>query len=156
MARKQLAKNAGLSLIEVTLAVAVFAIAIGFTAQALMTSYAALDIQDQRIAGIQSSRSAMNELRERRAIFRQGMDGFDMAGFLTWIDQQNQANWAILELGDEVQHLRNRTVTVEVTNPDGSPADQNSDLLQIQVVTTWTDRMGRPIEARLASMLAER
>jgi len=157
MVKTQLPGNAGMSLMEVTLAITVFAVAIGFTAQALMTNYVALDLQEQRIDGIQTSRSIMAEIREQRAMHRQGMDNFNTAAYLAWIDQQNTSNWTnIAAIEDGAQHLPNRNIVVEVFNPDGTPANNNSDLMEIHVTTTWTDRMGRPMEARLISILAER
>lgn len=157
MNKKRLPNDAGMSLMEVTLAVAVFAIAIAFTAQAIMTNYAALDLQEQRIAGIQASRAVMAELREQRAMFRQGMDNFDTGGYLAWIEAQNDNDWESMEFGEDSQHLQDMTVTVEVFNPEtGAAAANNTNPLEVHVLTTWTDRMGRPMEARIVSLLAER
>ena len=66
MAFGRRANNDGLTLLELTLAVAIFAIAIGVAAQTLISFYATMDMQHQRTVAIQHGRSILSDMRTVR------------------------------------------------------------------------------------------
>ena len=55
MPKRILRSDSGVTLMEVTLAVALFAVAIAMSAQALISFYAAIDVQEQRVEAMQAA-----------------------------------------------------------------------------------------------------
>jgi len=140
----------GVTLIEITLAVAIFAGVIGVTAQSLMSFYVSIDIQEQRMEGVRACQSVMDGLREKRLEFK---DNFP-EGLLTWIETNNDSSWAAFK-ADNSEHVELADQTIEVTcfNDAGETADGDDNPIVVHVTTNWTDRKGRPLAATLVSML---
>lgn len=140
----------GVTLIEITLAVAIFAGVIGVTAQSLMSFYVAIDMQEQRMEAVSTCRSVMDSLREKRVQFT---DTFPQ-GLLTWIDSQNGKAWAEF-LADNSKHVELADETIQVTcyNEAGDIADGNDNPIVVHVTTNWQDRKGRALSATVVSML---
>lgn len=140
----------GVTLIEITLAVAIFAGVIGVTAQSLMSFYVSIDIQEQRMEGVRACQSVMDGLREKRVEFK---DDFP-AGLLTWVETNNESSWSDFK-ADNSEHVELADQTIEVTcfNEAGEAADGGDNPIVVHVTTNWTDRRGRPLSATLVSML---
>ncbi len=140
----------GVTLIEITLAVAIFAGVIGVTAQSLMSFYVSIDIQEQRMEGVRACQSVMDGLREKRTEFK---DDFP-EGLLTWIETNNDSSWSDFK-ADNSEHIELADQTIEVTcfNEAGEAADGGDNPIVVHVTTNWTDRRGRPLSATLVSML---
>lgn len=142
----------GVTLMEVTFAVAIFAGVIGVTAQALMSFYVSIDMQEQRMEGVTTCRSVMDSLREKRYQFKNDFPG----GLLTWVEANNGTSWADF-LADNSEHieLAEQTIEVECLNLAGNPAGNNDNPLVVHVTTSWLDRKGRPMSATVVSMLTD-
>jgi prepilin-type N-terminal cleavage/methylation domain-containing protein len=140
----------GVTLIEITLAVAIFAGVIGVTAQSLMSFYVSIDMQEQRMEGVAACRSVMDSLREKRIEFKNNFP----TGLLTWIDNQNADSWEnyLADNGKHVQ-LADQTLVVECFNEAGEAAGEGDNPIVVHVTTNWLDRKGRPLSATVVSML---
>lgn len=140
----------GVTLIEVTLAVAIFAGVIGVTAQSLMSLYVSIDMQEQRMEGVAACRSVMDSLREKRVEFK---DDFP-EGLLTWIESNNSESWEAF-LADNSEHVEmaDQTLVVDCYNEDGEEAGDGDNPIVVHVTTSWLDRRGRPLSATVVSML---
>lgn len=142
----------GVTLIEVTLAVAIFAGVIGVTAQSLMSFYVSIDMQEQRMEAVATCRSVMDSLREKRAEFE---DTFPQ-GLLTWIEQNNESDWEEF-LADNSEHVELDGQSIEVACFDlaGNEAGPDDNPILIEVTTDWIDRKGRPLSASVISVLTD-
>ena len=66
MGCKRLSETAGVTLLELTIAVAIFAVALGASAQILVSFYSTMDIQNQRVMVINYCRGLMSDMRNLR------------------------------------------------------------------------------------------
>ena len=142
--------NRGITLMEVTLAVAIFAGVIGVTAQSLASFYVAIDVQEQRMEAVAACRGVMDALREKRLEFG---DTFP-EDLLAWVVTENDASWASF-LADNSAHteLSGQTIVVECFNQAGDPAGAGDNPIVVQVTSTWQDRRGRTLSATVVSIL---
>ena len=140
----------GVTLIEITLAVAIFAGVIGVTAQSLMSFYVSIDMQEQRMEGVAACRSVMDSLREKRVQFKNDFP----QGLLTWIETNNDDSWEDY-LADNSEHvqLAEQTLEVDCYNEAGDIAGDGDNPIVVHVTTNWLDRKGRPLSATVVSML---
>lgn len=147
---KKIKDERGVTLIEITLAVAIFAGVIGVTAQSLMSFYVTIDMQEQRIEAVATCRSVMDSLREKRVQYQ----GNFPQGLLTWVNSQNSSAWTDF-LADNSEHVELANQTIEVTCYDqaGNLADGNDNPIVVHVTTNWQDRKGRALSATVVSML---
>lgn len=147
---KKIKDERGVTLIEITLAVAIFAGVIGVTAQSLMSFYVAIDMQEQRMEAVSTCRSVMDGLREKRMQFT---DTFPQ-GLLTWINTQNGNSWTDY-LADNSKHVELAGETIQVTcySEAGDVADGNDNPIVVHVTTTWQDRKSRTLSATVVSIL---
>ena len=65
--KRALARKRGVTLIEVTMAVAIFAVVIAVSAQSILSFYVAIDMQEDRIVATHAARAVLAALREMRA-----------------------------------------------------------------------------------------
>lgn len=142
----------GVTLMEITLAVAIFATVIGVTAQALMSFYVSIDVQEQRMEAVATCRSVLDSIREKRYEF----DGTFPDELLAWIEENNDASWEDY-LADNSEHveLNDESISVACFNEAGDDAGAGDNPLVVQVTTDWRDRKGRPISATIVSMLTD-
>ena len=142
----------GVTLMEVTLAVAIFAGVIGVTAQSLMSFYVSIDMKEQRMEAVATCRSVMDSLREKRAEFE---DSFPQ-GLIAWVEQNNESDWEAF-LADNSDHVELNEESIEVTcfAMDGNAAGPNDNPIMVQVTTDWLDRKGRPLSATVLSVLTD-
>ena len=62
----KISRNGGVSLLEVTMAVAIFAVAVGVAAQGLISFYASMDVQNQRVMAANQCRALLSDMRNIR------------------------------------------------------------------------------------------
>ena len=142
----------GVTLMEITLAVAIFAAVIGVTAQALMSFYVGIDVQEQRMEAINTCRSVMDGLREKRYEFKESFP----EDFLAWVEESNDGGWQEY-LADNSEHVELDEQSIEVACFDqaGNAAGAGDNPVVVQVTTNWQDRKGRPVSATVFSMLTD-
>lgn len=157
MGARKLGARSGVTLMEVTLAVAIFAVAIAMSAQALISFYAALDVQEQRVEAMQAARSVLAEVRQVRRDFQGENDAFDWNGLLNWFSENEEAGWEEF-LRDEpgMNYLPNHEITVTVRNMDGDVAQPGDNPIEVTVQSSWTDLRGRPASVNVVSVFSER
>ncbi|HOJ34092.1 MAG TPA: prepilin-type N-terminal cleavage/methylation domain-containing protein [Candidatus Hydrogenedentes bacterium] len=130
-------KHAGLTLLELTLAIALFAIVLAAAAQALISYHSALTLQRQRNEAVLHCRSVISEMRNVRennpgdfpnAILSRWPNGGVVAGFNTLPQEQ---------------------IVVAYT-------DVNANPLEVIVTCSWVDLRGRPAIATVSTLLTDR
>lgn len=126
----------GFSLLELTIAMAVFAVVLGAAAQALVSYYVAMDTQEQRNTAIHICKGVLNDMRQARDA---DPDQFPDAITGMWPDDT-------LTPGPGL--LRNETVQVNYV-------DTNANPLEITVTVSWEDLRGRPIQATMTTLLTD-
>jgi len=152
---KRLGSESGVTLVEITLALSIFAGIVAITAQSLLSFYVTLDIQEQRIEAIHSCRAVMGALREKRGDFKLEDWGYDWEGFIDWIEDENDEGWqAYVKSGDGYEELNAQQLTVTCFDMDGNAAVPGSNPIEVHVTTTWTDRKGRPMKAELVTAVS--
>lgn len=152
MSRRADKGTAGFTLLEVTLAVGIFAAVIGVTAQALMSFYMTLDLQEQRIEAINSCRSVLSAIREKRVEMK---DNFP-DGLVEWVEEQNSGGWSTYSNAEaETGVLNDFVVEVSCTNLAGENPGANDVPIQVLAKATWKDGRGREIEVSVASALSD-
>lgn len=160
MPERRLKSTSGLTLIEITIAVAIFFVAVAMSAQAIMGMFVSAAVQKDRVAAVQSCRVVLNAVREKKDFYR-GANAADLvnwANFFTWINNQNTAKWATyLTETDGTAALKNHQVTVEFRNvTTGAVAVANDNPLDVHVICTWTDTKNRTMSTRLVSRITDR
>ncbi len=157
MTTKVLKRTSGVTLMEVTLAVAIFAVAIAMSAQALISFYAAIDVQKQRVEAVQSARSILATVRQKRQDFQLDNDVYNWNGFLNWFSTKEQEGWLEYLRNDPGNnYLPNHEITVTVLNTDGEAAEAGDDPIEVHVRSEWTDLRGRTASAEIVGMFSER
>jgi len=126
----------GLSLLELTLALALFTIVLGMTAQGLISYNVALLTQTQRTVALSECRSVLDDMR---AVRDANPDNFPEAVTDRW------PNGAAVAGGP----LRGQVRTVRYTDPEANP-------LEIEVRVQWQDLRGRPVSQSLSTVLTDR
>ncbi len=143
----------GLTLMEVTFALAIFAVVTAITAQALVTFYVAIDIQEQRIEAIRVCKDVAGAVRDQRGL----LDPLEWPdNLVAWVENKNEEGWPeyqrLQDQGEE--DLPGQAITVECTNRAGGAPTAGDTVLEVRVFCTWLDRSGRPLEAEIVTYLA--
>lgn len=143
----------GMSLMEVTMAVAIFAGVIAVTAQSLVSFYVSIDMQKQRIEAVNSCKAVLAVLREKRD--ETAADYPET--FLGWVSAQESEGWTEFLKSDEEAgiRLREHTITVQCLNLDGQAAGAGDNPVRVHVISRWLDRRGRGMQAQLATVLTD-
>jgi len=133
-----LRESCGLSLIEVALAMGIFAIVMTSSAQVLASFTGAMDVQEQRHMAAQHCRALLAEMRQQR-----DAPGVGFPARLTnvWPDGFVTQNPAFVELPNE-------TLTVVYGDLLANP-------LQVTVTSRWTDRSGRLLQVSVSTLLTD-
>ena len=126
--------NAGFTLLELTLAMALFAVVLGSTAQALVTYHANIEMQNMRSAAAQNARSVLAEMREVRD---DPLQPFPAAILARWPHGEAVAGGG---------NLPGEQILVTYADPTANP-------LEITVVSIFTDMQGRPVRVQLGTAL---
>jgi prepilin-type N-terminal cleavage/methylation domain-containing protein len=148
----------GFSLIEVMMAIGLFAVVAGMAATSLSSFYVTMDMQQQRVEAVNSCREVLGAIREKRGEFMGANNVFNRAGWLAWITQNNTANWAaFLKVGTDGHVIMdNQKISVTCLNAAGAQAGSGDSPLEVHVMVDWTDRARHPLEAEVVSLLADR
>ncbi|MBX3179017.1 MAG: type II secretion system protein [Candidatus Hydrogenedentes bacterium] len=142
--------QAGLSLVEIVLAVAIFSVVIGATAQSLMSFYVGIDAQEQRIEALSAARGVLDGLREKRYEFRNDFPD----GLIAWVEENNATGWsAVVPLDGYYGRLPDRAIEARCYDTEGNPASDGDNPILVEVTTTWTGGRGRAMSATAVSML---
>ncbi|HPO15672.1 MAG TPA: hypothetical protein PLI09_19680 [Candidatus Hydrogenedentes bacterium] len=153
---KKILHNQGMALMEMMLAVGIFAVVVGVTATALSSFYVNMDSQQQRMIAVQSCQSVLGAIREKRAEYVDQNDLMDRAGFLNWIAEKGQEQWSEYLTSPSNGGLTNHQLTVDCRNAAGSPATAADSPIEVYATASWLDRAGRPMRIQLATILADR
>ncbi|NUM54387.1 MAG: type II secretion system protein [Candidatus Hydrogenedentes bacterium] len=127
-------KDSGFTLVELVVALAIFTVVLGATAQALISYYSALDFQNQRNSALRNCAAVISQMREVRD---DNPDDFPGAIIAEWQD-----NTTI----DGAGTLPQETITVNYT-------DTNADPIEVTVRSQWVDLRGRPVAMSITTML---
>lgn len=126
----------GVTLLELTMAVAVFTVVLGAAAQALVSYHSAMEIQHQRTQALQTCRSTLAAMRQARdanpgdlqaAIVNVWPAGQDLPG---------------------VGALSNEVVRVTYTDTTANP-------LEVTVTCQWQDLTNRQVQVSLTSLISD-
>ena len=134
---RRLKEKQGVTLLELTIAMAIFTVVLGATAQALVSYYVALDTQNQRHTAVRNCTGIVSNMRDVRDA---NPDGFPGAVVALWPD------------GSEVEgagSLPQESITVDYVNPNANP-------LEITIRSQWVDLRGRPVTLNVSTMLTDR
>ena len=137
MVKQRHRSDQGFTLLELTIAVAVFMIVLGATAQALVSYYVTLDVQNQRFVASRNCTAVLSAMRNTRDA---NPDNFPGAVTAAWPD------------GAEVPALASlprEQITVTYTNPSANPLD-------VLVRSTWVDLRGRTLTMSVSTILTDR
>ncbi len=126
----------GLSLLELTLALALFSIVLGMAAQGLISYNVALMTQTQRTVALSECRSVLDGMR---AVRDANPGNFPEAVTERWPNGRTEAGGP----------LRGQTRVVRYTDPEANP-------LEVEVRIQWRDLRGRPVFQSLSTVLTDR
>lgn len=156
--RRRRTSESGVTLMEVTVSVAIFTVVLGVSAQSLASFYAAIDQQELRIEAMQACRSVLGEIRQKREEYYDlGADSFDWGDWMAWIDQENDTGWTKYARDSYGSNpLRDHKISVELRNMQGQQAVAGDNPVEVQVTSTWLDLRGRPMRASVISIVTER
>lgn len=130
--RKKRAASRGFTLLELTIAMALFAVVLGATAQSLVTYHAALEMQNMRSVAAQNARSVLADMRSAR-----DNGPFPEVLLNGWPDG------AVVE---GASTLPGENIVVTYTDVTANP-------LEVTVVSTFPDMRGRPVRVQLGTAL---
>lgn len=130
-------RAAGFTLLEVMLAGAVFLLVMGAAAQALVSYYVALDVQNQRNTAIQNCRAVLVDMRRVRDT---APADFPEAILDNWPDGQ---------VVEGLRHLPGEVMSVDYADPTANPLD-------VTVTCQWNDLRGRGVRVSVSSLLTDR
>ena len=157
MAKRRTRSNAGMTLLEITLAVSIFAVAVGITAQSLVSYYMTMDMHEQQIESAQAARTIIAAIRDKRGEF-DGDPNFPV-GLQAWVAAQQDDGWSAFlrtkGTGDTYAQLEEHSVTVNMAALDGGAVAAGTNPVRITVVSEWNDRRGRPMSATIATVLTD-
>lgn len=141
----------GFSLLEVTFAVALLAVVLGITAQALVSYQVAIDAQHRRNAGAQACASVLGDIRQ----FRDQNPVDDPDEFPGNLMQRFPQDATFVRNGDAWSLAAGAPpedeprVQVQYEQPLSNPQS-------IRVIYIWRDLRGRPLQVEAATLLTDR
>lgn len=157
MRKGKLTSQSGVTLMEVTIAIAIFAVVIAVSAQSLASFYATMDMQEERIEAVQRARGVLNAIREKRAQYQLRDNTFDWDGMMAWYNAQASDGWSdYLSNPEDGGSLQNHAINVTLLNLDGSAPAIGDTPLELHVTSTWTGHSGREMRVSVVGILAER
>lgn len=127
-------KKEGFTLVELVVAMSIFTVVLGATAQALVSYYAALDLQNQRNTAIRNCTTVISQMRELR-----DDNPNDFPDAIT-------AEWPDSAVIDGAGTLHQEQIDVDYVNPNANP-------LEVTVRSRWVDLQGRPMSLSVTTML---
>lgn len=150
-------RNEGLTLIEIMIAVAIFAFVVGVTAVTLVSSHNNLQIQRERIQALHAGRAVIESIREKRKDFVESNGNFNWEGFYAWVNGKTSNDWlSMASVEGRPIPIPNLQINVVLRNMNGGPAGGTTNPVQVFVTTTWTSIRGHPIRNTIATILTSR
>lgn len=142
----------GVTLLELTLAMAIFAVVIGVTAQSLVTFYARMDLQEQRTTAINVCRSVLNDMRSLRDSSSEEFHDALLEAFPEGMEISAESGWVPPGAEEPITwNLKNSMIFITYEDP---PDDTN--LLVPTVSIVWEDLTGRVVRDTLTTALTDR
>jgi type II secretory pathway pseudopilin PulG len=132
----RLRDESGLTLLEVALAMGIFAIVMSVSAQVLIGFSGAMEVQEQRQEAIQHCRAVLTQIRQDRDT---SVLAFPDQILAVWPDGREVTDPTIVTLPNEV-------ITVDYVNDGADP-------LSVTITASWTDMQGRPAAASVSTLL---
>ncbi len=152
--KKLMFGSVGLTLIEIMIAIAIFAFVAGTTAIAVVSVHSNLQIQRERIQAYQICRSVIEAIKEKRQDFSVGGETFNGYEFYAWLNNQNTNDWlSMISLEEHPINLQNLQINIDVRNMQNEPASATDNPIQVFVTTTWLNSRGYQLQATLGSIL---
>ncbi len=147
----------GFTLLEIMVAVAIFAFVIGVTAVSLIAFHPNLQVQRERVQTLHTCRAVLEAIREKRKDFYVGSDGFNWEGFHTWINGRTSDDWLSMVTTDEHPiAIPDLEITVECRDMQGEEAGGTDNPIQVFVTATWTSSRGYELRDTVATILTSR
>jgi len=134
---RRLKAKQGVTLLELTIAMAVFTVVLGATAQSLISYYVALDTQNQRHTAVRNCTGIVSNMRDVRDA---NPDDFPDAIVALWPDDAEV---------EGAGSLPQEVITIDYVNPNANP-------LEFTVRSRWVDLRGRPVTLAVSTMLTDR
>ncbi|MGC8739024.1 MAG: type IV pilus modification PilV family protein [Candidatus Hydrogenedens sp.] len=146
--------NEGLTLIEIMIAVAIFAFVVGVTSVILVSSHNNLQIQRERIQALHACRAVIEAIREKRKDFSVSNENFNWEGFYAWINGKTSNDWlTMVSVEGHPIPIPDLQINVVCRNMNGEPAGGTNNPVQVYVTATWTSLSGHPIRDTVATIL---
>ncbi|MCX8064065.1 MAG: type II secretion system GspH family protein [Candidatus Hydrogenedentes bacterium] len=156
MHRKYL-KKWGLTLIEIMIAVAIFAFVMGTTAITVVSVHNNLQIQRERIQAYHVCRSIIEVIREKRTDFITGDESFNWTGFYSWLNSQTNQDWlSLVSVQEHPINLQNLQINIDCRDMQNEPAGGSDNPIQVFVTASWQTSRGYQLQATLGSILTTR
>ena len=150
-------RNEGLTLIEIMIAVAIFAFVVGVTAVTLVSSHNNLQVQRERIQALHACRAVIETIREKRKDFAVSDDNFNWEGFYAWINGKTSNDWlSMVSVAEHPIPIPDLQISVDCRNMNGEPAGGTNNPVQVFVTATWTSIRGHTIRDTVATILTSR
>jgi len=137
--------NAGFTLLEITMGVAIFAVTVGVAAQSLLSFYTVMDMQNQRVVAVNHCRgilSAMRNLRDANPNSADAPTAFQTAVLNAFPDGTEMAGPG---------QLREATAMVSYEDPTAT-----ANPLVPTVTLTWLDLRGHTMTLAVTSAITDR
>lgn len=152
MCMSKMKQRQGFTILELSLAIAVFMIVIGATAQALVSFYVAIDMQHQRQAAVRACTGVLSDMRALRDAnptnFPDAITGVFGDNMEILPNQSIQLDADSVVMPNDGT-LRNQVVRITYADADANP-------LQPQVEVTWDNIRGQPMRVSVATILSDR
>ncbi|HOV31891.1 MAG TPA: prepilin-type N-terminal cleavage/methylation domain-containing protein [Candidatus Hydrogenedens sp.] len=147
----------GFTLVEIMVAVAIFAFVIGVTAVSLIAFHPNLQVQREHIQTLHSCRAVIEAIREKRKDFYVGSDGFNWEGFYAWINGRTSDDWLSMVTTEEHPiAIPDLQIDVACRDIQGEEAGGTDNPVQIFVTATWTSSRGYTLNDTVATILTSR
>ena len=142
MIRQRLRAMAGVTLLELTFAMGILAVALSVTAQGLVSYYVILDTQGRKARAVEHCTNVISAVRDVRK--NAAADSF-VTAITTWVDQKKSTSFS-----EVVTLMPTEQITVTCTNQKTGGAA--ADPLLVRVSSTCKDLAGRPLSVQVASV----
>ncbi|MBI5091497.1 MAG: type II secretion system protein [Candidatus Hydrogenedentes bacterium] len=137
-------RKQGFTLLEITLALAIFVIILGATAQVLVSYYVAMDVQRQRNTNTQNMEAILSSMRQVRDA---NPTNFPAAIFTQWPD-------GTVVPGTANSRVMSERITINFYDATTNAAATNAtNPLLVVLRSTFIDRRNRPVNNVLATVL---
>ena len=148
--------NRGFTLVELTLAMVIFVVVIGFTAQALASYYASMDLTEQRTEAVQNCVNVINRMRDARRAG--GTTAFPDAVVAVFPQGAVIEDDRFTPMGERKTSLPEEQISVTYINEIGQPIDGEigfmDNPLRVRVSSTWRTLRGGHGTASVISLLS--